>query len=351
MTGVPVEYDWLLPNSIKPKITGEGLQYFERSTKRGMVRMEVEDVLYFWPPDIGVEIGPAQNYPALAAVSAASVLRGASTFLKNYFDRGLVKATILTYQQPVTPDEAERIKTMWRRVVQGVQNAFSSLIMRGDFNPIVIGEGLGDLSDNNLTTEQREDISTALGVPQSKLFMPPGGLGDNVTPTDLAFFTDTVVPETVWIAEAWNKQIFEPARLSLVFTPQKMAIYQEDEVQRANAFAQYRSGGMTLEAALAVLGIHIPEGIDVEEEKPEPPPMLQPIMPQPVPVNEEEENEAAEKARFRRWAQRRVYPNPDDYKTDILSTAEKVAILDELGKSPRLQELDELLERAAEVIS
>ena len=40
----------------------------------------------------------------------------------------------------------------------------------GDIHPVRVGEGVGELSDSDLVKEKREDIATALGIPQTILF-------------------------------------------------------------------------------------------------------------------------------------------------------------------------------------
>lgn len=281
-----LELRWLLPDSIKPEFDDMGkVSSFVRDRNGREQKLEVDDIVYFWPPDKFVETGPAKNYPGIAAMAAANVLHSADDFLKGYFERGLVKATLLKYRDSISPDEASRVREWWRRVFTGTKNAFASEVVRGDFETIEIGDGLSELQNTALTTEERESIATALGIPQSKMTQPPGGLGDTKTPDDLMFVTDTVIPACTWIQRAWNRRYFLPRGYMLVYTPQKLQIMQEDENKRSVAFRNYvgdgKGSGIPIETVIEILGIHVPDGMPIEQERAQIPPALAENMGQP----------------------------------------------------------------------
>ena len=75
--------------------------------------------------------------------------------------------------------EAKRFENWWNNMISGVRNAFKTKILNAkSIEPVVVGEGLESLQDTGLTQQKREDIATALGVPQTKLFSSgAGGLG------------------------------------------------------------------------------------------------------------------------------------------------------------------------------
>ncbi len=268
---------WYIPDTIEPRYDSLGVvTYFERTLKSGMKSQPIppEDMIHFWPPDMFVENGAAVNYAGRAALAGAGVLHSQDEFLRGYFERGLVKATLLKYLKPLQAEESKRVKEWWKRVFTGVNNAFATEVVRGDFDTITIGEGIKDLQNTALTAEQRESIATALGIPQSKMTQPPGGLGDSKTPDDLTFITDTIIPACTWIARSWNKYFFMDLGYMLVFTPQKLPIMQQDEERRSAAFRNYVGGsgdyGYTVEATEAILGIHVPSEITDKYREPAP---------------------------------------------------------------------------------
>jgi len=163
-------------------------------------------------------------------------------------------------------NERDRLKTWWRDLVSGIRNVFATEIVNADsVTPVVIGEGLSELSNATLTGEKRQDIATALGVPQSVIFSESaGGLGGAgvVTMDERHFYDKTVLPETELIAEAWNSQLLAPLGLRIEFRPETLDVYQEDENQRAAAFATYVNAGLPLEVAGPMVGLELPPGWD-----------------------------------------------------------------------------------------
>lgn len=311
---------WLRPDSVMPVINRDGLQGFRRRVDGQELPLDVDDVVYFWLPDPFVELGPAMHYPGKAAMNAAGVLASMDTFLTGYFDRGMIKATLLKYTQPISSDESKRVKEWWQRVVTGLKNAFATEVVRGDFDTLVIGEGLHDLQNTALTAEQREAVCTALGVPQSKVTANAANYATKQG-DDLSFIQDTIVPECRWLAGEINRQLLGPMGLQLVFKPDTLPVMQEDEAQRAQSLKALVEAGMSLEMALEVLGYDLPDRIELREPA--------------VAVSSElmvlpDDNERIEETRrFVRWARKRGNPDPKQFESVILSHEAKVALLED----------------------
>lgn len=264
-------FAWLLPWTVTPKYSDTDLSHFDRHLMERTIHLDIEDVVYFWPPDYGVELGPAAHYPGKAVLQNAGVLGSMDLFLKGYFDRGMVKATLLKYRDAVSRDEGERVKEWWRRVFTGVRNAWAAEVVRGDFETLTIGEGIRDLRDNALTDKERESISAGLGVPQSKLAANAANFATKQS-DDIMFYEDTVVPECSWIYRVLNRQVFHPLGYHIVAQPETLRIMQEDENERAQALRNYVESGMPLETAVEVLGVTVPNGLPVVREAAEPEP-------------------------------------------------------------------------------
>lgn len=323
---------WLLPGSVQPVIDKtDGLVGFTRSIDGREKPLDVADLVYFWLPDPFVELGPAEHYPGKAAMGAAGVLANMDVFLAGYFDRGMIKATLLKYKDSISPDEAKRVKEWWKRVATGIKNAFATEVVRGDFEALTIGEGLHDLQNTALTAEQRESICTAMGVPQSKLTANAANYATKQG-DDLSFIQDTIAPECRWIASVINRQLLGPMGLRLAFKPDELSIMQEDETARANSLKLLVDAGMSLEMAVAVLGYDLPDNIELREPAAATPPQLLPFTGQepgqqpPPPPDDGERVE--ETRRFVRWAKRRDNPDPAQFESVVLSAAEKVALLE-----------------------
>lgn len=263
-----------------PPLTG-----FVRDVGRGPQMLKVEDVVYFWLPDPYVEIGPPIAYPAKAALMACGVLANVDEFIASFFKRGAIKAMLLTVKGSPPPAEKEKLKTWWNNVVTGVRHAFGSQIIEADsVLPVVIGEGLEALQDQDLSGDKRREISVALGIPETKLFSgAASGLGGGGVSRqdDLRFMTDTIVPLCRFVEEILNVQLFEPLGYRLEFKPETLDVFKADENERAGAFATYVSAGMPASLTAEMLGIELPEGWEYSDLDPDP----EPEKPTELPTN------------------------------------------------------------------
>ena len=146
------------------------------------------------------------------------------------------------------------------------------------------------------------------------------------------FYELTIIPEADLVARTINEQLLMPMGLSLVFRPEAMTIFQEDESARASAFASYTGGGLKPSIAAQLLGITLPEGIEYIDLDPEPiapsieqPGTDTPTLPATVTPEEDDgaEDDAdakrAEVERLKRWAAKRANPDVAKFVSDLLS--------------------------------
>ena len=303
---------YLLPTSMTPihdKQTGE-LLYFERRLASGTVRLEVEDVVWFWPPDPYVELGPASNCPAGAAMQAAGVLYNVDEFAAQFFKRGAIKAQLLTVEGNPSDLEKQKLKAWWQRMFEGVQRAWTTEVISTNVTPVTVGEGVKELSDSELTKEKREDISTALGIPQTLLFSQSANYA-TAQEDRLSFYVETIVPESRFIQAVLNERLFEPMGLRWSFKPETLDVMQADENQRSQAFKNYADAGVPLGIAAEMLGLELPEGVEyddlTEAAAARTPPQLQPFTGQQnppgrqSPPNNQPPPDEQAKADLRRW--------------------------------------------------
>lgn len=271
---------YVAPSTIAAKIDSvQGLTGFERNIGTRRIQATPDDLLYFWKPDYTVEIGPPTVTPAGAALAAAGVLYNVDQFAAQFFKRGAIKATLLTVDGAPQKDQVNELKRWWQKAVSGIGNAFAANVINAAVKPVVIGDGMQELQDNNLTASKREDIATAIGVPQTLLFSTgAGGLGGGgvVGQDDKHFYSKTVVPECLFIQGVFNSQLFSRYGLRMEFQPETLEVFQEDEQMRATAFATYvKDGGLPKSLVAEMLGLDLPDGweyadLDPQEQAPEP---------------------------------------------------------------------------------
>jgi len=323
---------WLDPYSVRPKWDADaGLVGFERGLSKGMPKtLAVEDVVYLWRQGLR-ETSPATP-PAQAAAQAAGVLYNADAFAAQFFARGAIKATLLTVEGNPNPEEMKKLEAWWKRFFSGVRDAWSTAAVRAGVTPVTVGEGLESLTDATLTAEKREDISTALGVPYS-LMMSNAANFATASQDEQNFYNLTIIPDCRLIQRQLNRQVMAPLRLRFLFKPQEMAVFQEDETERSQAFKNYADAGMKLSIAAEMLGLYLPNTIqyaDLDVEPPAPAPVaVAPTMPPPAMPSIDMAAQAEMKA-FRRWLKKRPDRDVHEFKADYLSYEELHAIAAEV---------------------
>ncbi len=265
---------------------GDGELVFIRPVKSVAKQFTADQVIYFFPPDAYTEIGPGTSSPAKAALAAAGTLYYLDQYLAAYWARGAIKAMILSIKGGGTPAEKDRLKDWFKKLTGGVRRAFETLTLNADqVTPTIIGDGLEGLQNSGLTAQMREDISTALGIPQTILFSTgAGGLGGGgvVQEDTFRFYSETIIPQCEFITDVLNEQQLKSQNYRIVLHPEEMDIFQEDENQRASAFSAY-AAHMPARVAMDILGIEISEEAEALWTASKPVISPVPIIP-PVPI-------------------------------------------------------------------
>lgn len=361
-----LSFRWHAPTSVVPQWSAnDGLTGFKRMLGNGNTRVfEVQDYVYFALPNPLHETLPGRP-PAQAAMAAAGVLYNVDAFASNFFQRGAIKATLLTIDGNPPPGELLKLESWWRRAFAGVAQAWQTAAVRAGVTPVIIGEGLESLAKSDLTRAHREDIATAMGVPHS-IVMSDAANRSVAETDDLHFYDKTVIPAFEMMAETLNEQVFYPAGLRMELRPQKMSIYQEDEEQRSKSVLHYTQASVPVEIAMQMLGVTLPDGMDyatfgamMAEER------ARRVVVAPVQataegaegeeveidddeeiddeeIDDEEMDEALRRAqrsvaiqnevrRLRTWAKKRKRPDPSRFISSLLTDAEKRAIIAEVS--------------------
>jgi HK97 family phage portal protein len=260
-----------LPDSVRPEInktTGE-IKYFERVVNMQPKPFKVDDYVYFWLPDPYVEVGPPINFPAQAAANACGVLLQMDVFAANFFERGAIKAMLLTVSGMPAEAERQKLTEWWRRVVGGVKNAFSANVINAEaVKPVVVGEGVKELENVTIGEDKREDIAVALGVPMSILFSNAANYATSQQ-DEINFLNKTIIPDCDFIASILNEQLFTPLGLHFEFMPDTLDAMQEDEANRAASLVQLTNAGIPLLMAMDLLGYEMTDEQRAELEKAE----------------------------------------------------------------------------------
>lgn len=250
---------WVVPATVAPNYdTAKGVVSYTRTidtpTGKVSVTLDPRNVVAFWLPSLTTELGPGVA-PAAVALAAAKVLYNLDTFAAAFFQRGAIRATLLTVEGTPPASEMERLQKWWSKMLRGVRDAYKSIAIKASVKPLVIGDGIKEMESAGLTNTQREHISTALGVPHSLLFSSALA-GGTVDAERLNFITQTIAPECDLVEEALNRQWLSPLGLRLKFTPEKLEVMQAAELAKAEAISKLVPGGtvLTVDEARDLLG-------------------------------------------------------------------------------------------------
>lgn len=332
----PTALRWLDPATMAAKWTPGGISHFDRAVNGRVVTLPPTDVIYIWQRSLS-ETEP-DTPAAKAAANAAGVLYNLDSFERLFFERGAIKATLLTVDEQPLPEEKDALLTWWRRVASGIRNAFSTDIINASVKPIVIGEGVSELGNTTLTAEKREDIATALGVPHSMVSANAANYATARSDQE-NFYNTTVIPQCELVERQVNESFFAGLGLRFSFQPESLSVFQRDENERAAAFAAYVGAGLLPSVVVQLLGIQLPEGIEPADLDPAPAPPPPPVIVQAAPPQitmrpdedeeggDEDEEVEVERKRFIRWAKKRPNADPAAFASALLSLDERIALM------------------------
>lgn len=261
-----LDLQYLQPNNINAVWDmNSGLVKFERKINNKTKDFDINDIVYTYFQNPLRET-KADVSPLEAASNSAQVVLSIDNFIQQFIERGGVKVTLLQVPEDTNEFERRRLKHWWQRTINGIRSAWTAHVISNQINPVILGEGLDAISkDNGLTKERKEDIAISFGIPFSKLFSNASNFA-TAKQDDLAFYNETIIPEIHKIESSFNEQLFEDLGYTLKFNPQALSIYQEDEVNRADALQKLTSSGVDLSLAMQILGYNLPEGVSFDDE-------------------------------------------------------------------------------------
>lgn len=272
--GKPVakELLYVIPTSITPvtnNTTGD-LEYFQRTINGGTQRMSLDDLFWIWRLDHTTELLPSKNTEFKALSQAAGVLYWADAWTKNYFERGGVKPTVLSIKGMVVPNDSKReeLEKGWSRFVRNISREVTKLLNGDAMDVKQIGDGVGDIKDSPIYQNAISNVAMATGMPLSLLLANSANYA-TAQAEYAAWYQTSVVPYCNFMQEWMNEKLFTPAGLRFEFRPEQAEPSQQEEVERANAYATYVNAGMLPSIAAQVVGVDLPQGVEYDELDPE----------------------------------------------------------------------------------
>lgn len=315
--------------------------------KRNKQDYQLESVIHFWPASEQVEDGPNPSSAALSALFAAGALYNMGEFVARYFDSGAVKVTLLAVKTN-DKNEAVKIGDWWRKFVSGKNNAFQNRVINADMvDPKVIGDGLNDLENSELSRSSVEAISGALGVPQSMLMSNAANYA-TARVDQYNLYNTTVIPICERIADVLNEQLFTKQfkmdGYKIEFRAESLDAFHEDELTRAGAYSSYVNAKIKPSIAAQIVGIELPNGVEYADLDPEP----TPEPPPPMVVNNNAprvQSDPEDAEELRRWMRKSINAlergkSPAvEFVSDKITAAKKAEITARLGECKTRDEI------------
>ena len=263
-----VELQWLNPLTMRVKKDArKGIVGFEQDISGSTIEYKPEQIVYYrlWHPadDLGPGISPMR-----VALEAAGLAKSANRWASRFFEHGAIPAVILHSEAELPDAEIERVSNAWRRLTEGVEKAWRTLVLRRGLKPEVIGMPVRDLAMPELMDSVRSQVAVAFGVPETMI----ADAANYATAKEhrLSFYQETVIPEGRQMETTINEQLFTRLGLEFKFQYDQIEALQKDEAEKAFHIVQLLNAGIvTVNEAREQMGLEPFE----KEQEPTPPAM------------------------------------------------------------------------------
>lgn len=256
---------WVLSSSVDPIWdTEEGIVGFRRNlSKEDQRDFDVGDVAYFLIPNPLDEMKYGVS-PLEAAADAANVNINLNAFANHFIERGAIKATLLRVDPSMQKKDRESLKNWWSGMMNGLANAWKTNVLSTAVEPVVVGEGLKDIADHQISRSKAEDVAVSMGVPFSVVFSNAANHATSIT-DQRNMYNFTILPEADLIAEELNEKLFNPLGYIFNFEEEMIKIFQNSEKERAETYKIYVDGKIKPSIAAQIAGLTLPPQLEFDD--------------------------------------------------------------------------------------
>ena len=251
---------WLTFRSIQPQYDSAvglprppGIAFKRNMGSAEPLPLTTDDVVYVWPADPLVEIGPGLP-PAQVALRAAGIVASANEYAAQFFSRGGMNATLLVVDPTTSDADLRRLESWWKRLMAGVRQAWQTVAMRRNVDVKQLGYEPEKLAMPQLKAEARSEIVAAFGLSEDVVASNAANFA-TATAHKMTTIEQTLLPEAKIISAALNEQLFNPLGLELVWHPDQMEAMQQANALQADAIVKlYAAGLISREEARTQVG-------------------------------------------------------------------------------------------------
>jgi 2'-5' RNA ligase len=260
--------NFLIPTTIREIVdTRTGLiDHFERLVNGQVIKYSPDDpnLIKIWLLDHTTELLPSKHTAVNAIFNSAGSIYFADLFIKNFYERGGVKPTVLALKGAIFNEKKEDIERGWSRFLRNLSR-FSSKIFNAETMDVKpIGAGVDDLKNNEVYRQAIENIALGIGMPTSHLLSDWDSYA-TATVDYMMWQRDDIFPLCEAIAEDLNLQVFAPMGLRLDFMTEVSDSETQDPVAQSKAYETFVNSGIKPSVAAQIVGLEMPDGVEYDE--------------------------------------------------------------------------------------
>jgi HK97 family phage portal protein len=172
---VPISFQIVFPNYVKEvkDPTNTVVLNYELNTINGTLKIPVENMLYFYLPDMKIFGGSKSTVDALKDVIEINTLR--TSFQKNFLSNNARIDGVLQSTNQMTDEQFKRLSKQWNSKYSGSSNSGKTPILEGGLSYIPTQSNSREMDFVNSVNMIRDEILTVFGVPKFILGISESG--------------------------------------------------------------------------------------------------------------------------------------------------------------------------------
>lgn len=203
--------------------------------------MDDPRLVRLWRLDHTTEVLPSRNTEAQAIMSSAGQILYADQWIQHFYRSGGIAPTLIAMKGLIDNTQKEEKEKSWSDWLLGVGRSWlrRARIYNAEAMEVKqLGSSVADLKNTDVYRQAMENIAIGAGMPLSMLLSNSANYGTAET-EKRTWINGEVVPLVEWMAYEYNRQVFTPLGLRLVFRPETMDEQQLHEVSRASAVSTF----------------------------------------------------------------------------------------------------------------
>jgi len=203
--------------------------------------MDDPRLVRLWRLDHTTEVLPSRNTEAQAIMSSAGQILYADQWIQHFYRSGGIAPTLIAMKGLIDNTQKEEKEKSWSDWLLGVGRSWlrRARIYNAEAMEVKqLGSSVADLKNTDVYRQAMENIAIGAGMPLSMLLSNSANYA-TAEAEKRTWINNEIAPLVEWMAYEYNRQVFTPLGLRLVFRPETMDEQQEDEVSRASAVSTF----------------------------------------------------------------------------------------------------------------